>query len=150
MRTAKNQLTARQQQFCQHYVGSARHNSALAARLAGYAIASSHVTGCQLLQKPKIAAVVRGLEECVAVEIGVTRQKVINELVGAFDMAKLMDDPASMVAAMRQVALMCGYNNQQPPTVAVDMSGQVELARLQRMSNEELAALIAAGKMPHD
>ena len=80
----------------------------LAVRLAGFAGSCSHVTGCQLLQQPKIAATVRGLEAAVAVEMGYTRERVIGELVGAFDMAKLMQNLPSMVAAMRQVALMCG------------------------------------------
>ena len=34
MKMPKDQLTARQKQFCQLYAGEARHNAALAARLA--------------------------------------------------------------------------------------------------------------------
>lgn len=144
MKVAKNQLTVRQQRFCQHYAGSARHNAALAARMAGYAAASSHVTGCQLLQKPKIAATVRGLEAAVAVDMAYTRQRVIGELVGAFDMAKTMQNPASIIAAMRQVALMCGFYAHEPAK-AVNADDQTILERMQGMTDGELMTMVAAG-----
>ena len=80
MKTHKDQLTARQQQFCQVYVGAAQRNAALAARMAGYAAASSHVTGCQLLQTPKVAAAVRALEAVNAQDLQVTRKEVLARL----------------------------------------------------------------------
>lgn len=144
MKVAKHQLTARQQQFCQLYAGPARHNAALAARMAGYAAASSHVTGCQLLKMFKIAATVRGLEEAVAREIGLSRQAVIAQLVGAFELAKMMENPASMVSAMRQVALMGGYFRQEPVKAKIGGEGQDVLDRMSGLTDAELLTLIAA------
>lgn len=141
----KDQLTERQKAFCLAFVGPGKHCAARAARMAGYAMGSSHVTGCQLLRKPKIAATVRRLEAAAAVDMGYTRERVIGELVGAFDMAKLMQNPASMIAAMRQVALMCGFYNPVPEKVAVDLSGEVVMAKLQRLPDSALLAMIAAG-----
>ncbi|APW46664.1 terminase small subunit [Rhodoferax antarcticus] len=145
MNMHKNQLTARQKLFCEHMVGAGRGSGARAARLAGFSAASSHVTACRLLKQEKIARRVRELQTVAAVEVGYTRERVVNELVGAFNMAKLMENPAAMIASMRQIALIFGYFNQEPPKVVVDLRGEVEMDRLQRLSDSELIALIAVG-----
>ena len=128
------------------YVGPGRHCAALSARLAGYAPGCSNVTGCQLLKKPKIAATVRGLEEAVAREIGVSRQAVIAQLVGAADLARELKEPASMISAYRNVAQICGYYRQEevkPASVAAD---DADLVRLQGLSDSEVLKIIAAGQ----
>ncbi len=145
MKNKKDRLTERQRLFCEFFVGPGKHNAALAARLAGYAAGSSHVTGCQLLQKPKIAGVVRGLEAAAAVEMEITRQGVIAQLVEAAEMAKLTQEPSSIVAAMRQVALMCGYYRQEPMKPAGEVDGQEVLDRMYRLSDAELVRIVEAG-----
>ena len=145
MKMHKNRLTERQRLFCEMYVGPGRHCAALAARLAGYAPGCSHVTGCQLLKKPKIAAAVRGLEEVFAREIGVSRQAVIAQLVGAAEMAKLMMEPSSMISAYRNVAQICGYYRQEEVKPVKAGDGGEVLDRLNRLSDRELVDLIEAG-----
>lgn len=145
MKIRKDQLTERQRLFCEFYVGPGKHNAALAARLAGYAAGSSHVTGCQLLQKPKIAGVVRGLEAASAVEMEITRQGVIAQLVEAAELAKLTREPSSIVAAMRQVALMCGYYRHEQDKAKPSHVGQEVLDRMNGFSDAELVRIVAAG-----
>lgn len=142
MKVRINQLTARQKLFCELYVGPGRHCAALAARLAGYAPGCSHVTGCQLLKKAKIAATVRGLEDAVSREIGVSRQAVIAQLVAAADLAKLMQEPVSMISAFRNVAQICGYYRQDEVKAVVGDAGQAELGRLNQLSDAELLKII--------
>ena len=145
MKMHKDRLTERQRLFCEMYVGPGKHCAALAARLAGYARGCSHVTGCQLLKKPKIAATVRGLEEAVAREIGVSRQAVIAQLVGAADLARELREPASMISAYRKVAQICGYlRPEKAKPVRVENGGEV-LDRLNQLSDKDLADLIEAG-----
>jgi len=129
------------------YVGPGRHCAALAARLAGYAPGCSHVTGCQLLKQEKIAATVRGLEEAVAREIGVSRQKVIAELVGAADLARELREPSSMISAFRNVAQICGYYRQDGVEAVRQADGGEVLYRLSRLSDKELVDLIEAGSV---
>lgn len=147
MKMHKDRLTERQRLFCEMYVGPGRHNSALAARLAGYAPGCSHVTGCQLLKKPKIAAAVRGLEAVLAQEMGVSRQRVIAQLVGAADLARELKEPASMISAFRNVAQICGYYRHEGvagiPADAGD--GGVVMERLREMSDQELIRMVEAG-----
>ena len=145
MKMHKDRLTERQRMFCEHYVGAGRHCAALAARLAGYSSACSHVTGCQLLKKPKIAAAVRGLEEVLAREIGVSRQAVIAELVGAADLARELREPSSMISAFRNVAQICGYYRQEEVKPVKAGDGGEVLDRLNRLSDTELENLVLAG-----
>ena len=141
----KNRLTERQRLFCEMYVGPGRHCAALSARLAGYAPGCSHVTGCQLLRLEKIAATVRGLEDAVAQEIGVSRQKLIAQLVAAANLAKEIQEPAAIVSAYRNVAQICGYyRREESQPVKAEDGGEV-LGRLGQLSDRELENLIMAG-----
>lgn len=127
------------------FVGPGRHCAALAARLAGYAPGCSHVTGCQLLQKPKIAATVRGLEAALAREIGVSRQKVIAELVEAADLARELQEPGAMISAFRNVAQICGFYEQDAAKpVSRGKDGGV-MERLRGMSDAKLEKMVRAG-----
>ena len=146
MKMHKDCLTERQRLFCQMYVGPGRHCAALAARLAGYAPGCSHVTGCQLLKMPKIAATVRGLEDAVAQEIGVSRQAVIAQLVGAAELAKLMMEPGQIVSALRQIALMSGYYRQEEVGPASRGADDANLVRLQGLSDEALLDMMRVGR----
>ena len=147
MKMHKDRLTERQRLFCQMYVGPGRHCAALAARLAGYAPGCSHVTGCQLLKQPKIAATVRGLEDAVAQEIGVSRRAVIAQLVAAADQAKLMMEPSSIISAMKNIAQISGYYRQEK-VKPVKLSGDQAAvqANYAMMTDTQLFALVDAGR----
>jgi phage terminase small subunit len=146
MKMHKDRLTERQRLFCQMYIGPGRHCAALSARLAGYAPGCSHVTGCQLLKQEKIAATVRGLEEAVAREIGVSRQKVIAQLVGAAELAKLMMEPGQIINALKNIAQMSGYYRQEEVARVKLTDGQSAIqANLLTMTDEQLTATILAG-----
>lgn len=146
MKTRFDQLTARQKLFCELYVGPGRHCAALAARLAGYAPASSNVTGCQLLQQPKIATTVRGLEEAMARDMRVSRQGVIAALVDAVDLARSLKEPSAMVSALKNVAQICGYYRQEEVRPASRGEDAAAMDRLQGMSDAELVKIIEAGQ----
>jgi hypothetical protein len=145
MKIQKDRLTERQKLFCEHYVGVGRHNAALSARLAGYAAGSSHVTGCQLLQQPKIAATVKGLEEAVASDMEVTRQIFLQQLQEAAAMAKLQCDPAGMLNAWKTIGMACGFFKLEAKRVEVSTAGEGARARIEAMSDKQLLALIAQG-----
>ena len=145
----KDQLTARQKQFCQLYAGEARHNAALAARLAGYAAGSSHVTGCQLLQKPKIAAALRAVEAANAQTLDMTRQQVMAELLEAAALAKLQAQPMALVRAWKAIAQAAGLDKPEKAEEA-GASGKAyrasgdALQQLERMTDAELQAIVSA------
>lgn len=147
MKTRKTQLTARQKLFCELFVGPGRHCAALAARLAGYAPGCSHVTGCQLLKLPKIAATVQGLEDAVAREIRFSRQGVIAEMMRIAESALSVKEPGSAgvaISALRQVGLMAGYFRYEEPKKEnlTNRHGAVQTG-FASLSDAQLLALIA-------
>jgi len=145
MKMHQDRLTERQRLFCELYVGPGRHCAALAARLAGYAPGCSHVTGCQLLKKPKIAATVRGLEAVLARQLGVSRQGVIAQLVGAVELAKELREPAAMISALKNVGQICGYYRQEGEKRPIWMPEQAAmLSKYESLSDDELLKIINA------
>ena len=148
MNMRKGHLTARQRLFCEHFVGAGKHCAARAARLAGYAAGCSHVTGCQLLKQPKIAATVQALEAALARAMGITRQEVIKELVAATEVARTLGEPSAMISAWRQVALMAGFYTPEAmdaPVQAAELTpAQRALqAKFDAMPDAELLAFVA-------
>ena len=76
-----------------------------------------------------------------------TRKRVMDMLVDAYDMAKLMSEPASMVSAAREVGKMCGYYEPAKTQVNVTVNGQVSIDRMSRLSDDELLKIIEQGAM---
>jgi hypothetical protein len=75
-----------------------------------------------------------------------TREKVMDMLKESYETAKLLSEPASMVAAAREIGKMCGYYAPTESRVKVDVSGNVMVQRLNSMSDEELLKMISAPK----
>jgi len=70
----------------------------------------------------------------------------------AFEMAKLMSEPATMVSAAREVGKMCGYYAPVEHKLKVDITGNIMVDRLNSMSDAELLKVITSGnalELPH-
>ena len=74
-----------------------------------------------------------------------TRKKVMDMHLEAFEMAKLMAEPASMVSAAREIGRMCGYYEPVKHTVDVNVKGEVAVRQLNAMSDSDLLKLITGG-----
>jgi len=104
---SKNQVTQKQAYFVRGYV---KHgNAAKAAREAGYAVESARITACRLLTKANIQAEIAAERRRYELEFGLDRTALARELASAMDLAKLQADPAKIVAAAREIGLICGY-----------------------------------------
>jgi phage terminase small subunit len=145
MRMRAGILTPRQQRFAEFYVGEAKHNGALAARLAGYAAASSHIAGSQLLAKPKIAAVVAGLEAAVAAEMGYTRARLIRDLLEAADMARLTSQPSALISAAVAIGIAAGLTQPEGRKGRKKVPPHGTEEHMASMSDADLAAIIDRG-----
>lgn len=144
MKVRQGHLTARQKLFCEHYVGAGNHCAALAARLAGYAAGCSHVTGCQLLQKPKIAARINELEAEAARALGLRRADVMAKLVGAAELARALQAPGPMIRAWTQVAAMAGfYKPEVVKTTALTPAQNALKSKYEAMSTAQLLEILA-------
>lgn len=73
---------------------------------------------------------------------GMTRKKVMDMLLEAYQGAKMVNEPASMVSAAREIGKMCGYYEPTKIKIDVNHTGNVSF---QRMSDAELLQLITQG-----
>lgn len=73
-----------------------------------------------------------------------TRKRVLEMHMEAFDMAKLLSEPASMVAAAREVGKLCGYYDKQID-ININVKGNVTMQQMTKLSDEELLRIIEEG-----
>lgn len=71
-----------------------------------------------------------------------TRKRVMDMLIDAYDMAKTVAEPSSMVAAAREIGRMAGYYEPVKRTIDVTVNGNVNIKRLESMSDADLLGLI--------
>ncbi len=83
-------LSVKQREFAHHY--SASHNSAEAARAAGYSEARASRTGYELLRKPDVAALISTLDDEKREASGVDEPWVVDKLVAIVE-ASLVGRP---------------------------------------------------------
>jgi len=140
------QLTPKQERFATAY--AQHHNASLACREAGYSAhgRSASVAGTRLLANVCVLGRIQALEAAAAQALGVTRQRFLDELEGAAALAKAQGDAQAMIAAWREIGKACGFYNPQPIKVEIDVKGQVEMGRLNALSDQQLLAIISAGQ----
>lgn len=119
------------------------HSVVTASTMAGYGDGASYAY--RLVHLPSVKAMYAEEKRLYEEAAQMTRQKVMDMQVEAYEMAKLMAEPATMVAAAREIGKMCGYY--EPVKVSVKLSGSVAVQqqKMERLSNEELLKLIAEG-----
>ncbi len=132
-------LTPKQQLFVAEYVID--HNGAAAAVRAGYSARSGKQIANELLTKPDLRAAVAAQEALVAAEVGMTRQRVVRELLEAVELARKQANPAGMIAGWREIARICGLYAPERLTVGVEAVGTEN--DFVRMSDTELLAIVA-------
>ena len=71
-----------------------------------------------------------------------TRQRVMEGLLEAVEMAKIQADPTAMIAGWREVGKMCGYYEPVKKQIDVNITGNVVMERLNRLSDADLLKLI--------
>ena len=74
-----------------------------------------------------------------------TRKKVMDGLLEGVEMAKLMAEPASMISGWREIGKMCGYYEPTRHKVDINVTGNVVMERMNRLSDAELLKLITQG-----
>lgn len=132
----------KQLRFVEEYVLD--HNATRAARAAGYAAASAHVTGCRLLRIPKVAEAIQAREAEAARRLELDRQAVLQRLQEAAEMARIKADTMAMIAAWREIGRMCGYYAPERTNVEISASSVELRMRIREMPDEELLALAEA------
>ena len=136
-------LTAKALRFVDEI--SLDHNGTAAAIRAGYAPISAPVTASRLIRNHKVQEALAERQQALADRFNLDRQRLVDELLRAADMAKAQGDPAGMVAAYREIGRLCGFYAPEKRAVTVAPADQAGLQAFEAMSDEELVAIVAAG-----
>lgn len=67
-----------------------------------------------------------------------TRKKVMDGLLEAVDMAKMLAEPATMVAGWKTIAQMCGYMAPVEKKLTINTTGSALMQRMAQMSDADL------------
>ena len=102
----------------------------------------------RMVKMPNVLALKAQYEAKYEEAAQMTRQKVMDMMIESYDMAKLMSEPSSMVAAAREIGKICGYYAPVEHKMKVDVTGNIVVDRLNGMSDAELLKLITSGQAP--
>ena len=131
-------LTTRMKEFVKLW---AQGETILSAAIrAGYNDGGTYAY--RLAKDPAILKIYHREKEAYAAAVGMTRQKVMEGLLEAVEMAKIQADPTAMIAGWREVGKMCGYYEPVKKQIDVNITGNVVMQRLNKLSDAELLKLI--------
>lgn len=146
-KSATRPLTEKQKLFVKYW---SEGDSILgASHRAGYA--DGGTLAYRLVKDPAILAVYNERKKAYEAAIGMTRQRVMDGLLEATEMARFLADPMAMIAGWREIGKMCGYY--EPVRQKIDINivnGNNPLARMNRMSDAELLKFIEDEKITID
>lgn len=106
--------------------------------------------GYRLDKMPNVQRLIQKEQALYAEAAQIDRKKVIDMQLEAYELAKTMAEPATMVAAAREIGKICGLYEPKKVEVSVNGSIQHEMHRLDSMSDAELLEFLAQGRpTPH-
>lgn len=128
-------LTDKQKAFVKALaMGESRPN---AMRQAGMSL-NNPAYAARLVAMPNIQRALAIEREANAKASELTRRDVIEMHKEAYDMAKLMSEPSSMVAAAREIGKMCGFYEPQK----INITHSVGKQKVEQLTDDELFRLI--------
>lgn len=117
-----------------------------ASQKAGYADGAQ--MAYRMVYMPNVLALKAKLSAQYEEEAQMTRKKVMDMHMEAYEMSKLMAEPSTMVAAAREIGKMCGYYAPVEHRVKVDVTGNIILDRMNSLSDAELLKVISSAAPP--
>lgn len=129
-------LTELQRDFIRHVANGESIPNAM--QLAGYNDQPSY--GYRILKMPNAQALLQQYQQELRERTLITREKVVGMHMEAFELAKLMAEPASMVAAAREIGKMHGFY--EPKKIELTLKDGSPSKKLEQMSTQELEELI--------
>ena len=131
-------LTEKQKKFVSEW---AKGETILSAsHRAGYS--DGGTMAYRLAKDPAVLKIYHAEKALYAESCQITRKQVMEGLLEAIEMAKLVNEPASMISGWREVGKMCGFYEPVKRTIDVNIQGDVTVKRLERMSDADLLKLV--------
>lgn len=131
-------LTEKQKLFVSEW---AKGETILSASVrAGYA--DSGQMGYRMSKDPAILKLYNFEKAMYAESCQMTRKKVMEGLLEGVEMAKLMSEPASVIAGWREVGRMCGFYEPVKRTIDVNVKGNVIVKHLEALGDADLLKIV--------
>lgn len=96
----------------------------------------------RMVRMPNILALKAKYEAEWIEENQMSRKRVMDGMLEAIEMAKLMAEPASMISGWREIGKICGYYAPVEVKMKVDVTGNIMLDKMNGMSDAELLKVI--------
>lgn len=133
-------LNDKQTRFVDEYLIS--HSAADAARKAGYSVKTAYAIGAENLRKPQIKAAIQARQAATALELGVTKQQVLSDLLEAIQTARVQSNPGAIIQGAREVGKLLGFYEPEGQRVELTVRDRGLAAKYQGMTDQELTAII--------
>lgn len=127
-------LTEMQREFAKLWASG--ESIATACVRAGYA---DEGFGYRMARMPNVRRLYDAEKAKYEAAAQMTRKKVMDMHLEAFEMAKLMAEPSSMVAAAREIGKMCGYYEPKKVDLTISTAGR---QKIEMLSDEDLFKLM--------
>ena len=137
--TAHTLMTAKQARFVDEYLVDA--NGTQAAIRAGYGAAGARVAAHRLLTNVAISSAIEARQRVDATRLSVDRNRVLTGLLEAVEMAREQENPAGMIAGLREIGKLMGFYTDRVK-VDVGVTDQQERRRMEAMTDAELLAMV--------
>ena len=132
-----NPLTDMQRKVCVNVAAGMSWHSA--AKQAGYKSPESDIGNWR--EDPRFLTLVAIERDKNADAVGITRQKVMDGLLEAVAMSKLVSDPHALIKAWREIGLMCGYYAPEIKRIDISITAKRAISQLEQLTDEELLVL---------
>lgn len=133
-------LNDKQLRFVDEYCIS--HSAADAARKAGYSVKTARSIGHELLTKPDVMAEIQTRQAATALEMRVTKQQVLSDLLEAIQTARVQGNPGAMIQGAREIGKLLGFYAPEAQHVELTVNDRGLAAKYQGMTDQELTAII--------
>lgn len=132
-------LSARRAKFVNEYMLD--HNGSRAARAAGYAESGARVTAHRLLTNANVKAAIALKTQDLAKQYELSKQKVINEIRAAIELAKFDRDANTMIRGWSEIAKLLQFYDPEVFRPKTLDENKALKAKLEAMSDDELMAI---------
>lgn len=134
-------LTEKAKLFVKYWAQGESITSASAR--AGYGDGASYAY--KLVRFPQAVALYNEEKRLYEESAQMTRKKVMDGLLDGIEMCKTMSDGPGVITGWKTVGQMCGYFEPVKRRIDINVTGSVEMGRLNRLSDAELLRVIQQG-----
>ena len=133
-------LTPRQAAFIPEFLATG--NATASAVAAGFSVKGASVAGTRMLRNASVQEALQARQSADAARLCLRREDVLAALLEAVDQARVQSNPMAMVSGLREIGKMLGFYAPEVKKVDLNVAGQVELKRMNQMSDAELLQII--------